>query len=147
MSDKTEIIGKAGALVREFMSISRNRDVSSRMPRIGSAIFRALAYQLRYLGANSINSEVCETISATALIDRRIFEVAQRQGIEPIKLLNQVSSKVKQAISEALKLGSEGALYMLENCIILFELEKIRLGKSPLNMGLAEILESDADSK
>lgn len=123
MGDKAEIIGKAKAFTEEFTNIPRNRDIISRMPRIGSAICRALAYQLRYFGPNSLTDEVYETISATALIDQRIFKVAQQRYIEPIKLLNQVSSKVKQTIWN-LKGGLEEALYFLENCIILFELKE-----------------------
>ena len=124
MKDKVEILKRAETFVNEFINISRTPEITRRMPRIGSSICRALAYQIRYHGPNSLNDKVYEDISAAALIEQRMFEVGWQRGIEPMKLLNQISVKVKQTASEALKLGLEEALYMLENCIILFELEE-----------------------
>jgi hypothetical protein len=124
MKGKVEILKRAKTFAGEFINISRSPTVTRKMPRIGSLICRALAYQLRYHGPNSLNDKVYEDISATAFIDQMMFEIGQQQGMEPTKLLNQISMNVKQMTSEALNWGLEETLYMLENCIILFELEK-----------------------
>jgi len=123
--EKIKFIKDAKSFVGAFPNLAKSQEIRGRMPQVGAAVCRALAYRLRYQGPSSLTPSVYETASGTALIDQRIFDVAQRAGENPMQLLRAISSRAQQMVSTALKQSPEHALYLLEYCVIMFELGQL----------------------